>query len=223
MASLRDENILASLRKIVSEANKAGIPVHDIVFHLDKEIQLNGVTRWTRLRTWVPCILPCLLVVFLLHVPFVQLWNGSFCVFPTPMVMVGMIQPLANCSICQGLTEAPRLVNLSRKDFALHHAHSSRPIVVVGAALNWSATQELSYEYFQSLYQRYPDAIQNDMAKGQFFSYSSNIRNLKDLFELSSERAAMTHERWYIGWYVHNGSCSHSPQWDTVSCTMQVY
>jgi hypothetical protein len=91
-------------------------------------------------------------------------------------------------------------VNITRKEFALHYAHSSQPVVVVRAALHWSAMQVFSYDYFRNLYSTFPDAIDADTSKGQFFSYNSNIRNLKELFDLPSERAAMTTERWYIGW-----------------------
>ena len=196
-----ESDVLSTLRRIVSDGDKAGIPAHDILAVLDEE---RKPSQTTRLQNLFSCTLfiPCLFFGFLLHIPVLQIWNGSFCVIPSPSMVVGMIQPIANCSVCQGVTEAPRLVNLSRKDFALKHAHNSRPIVVVGAAMNWSAMEVLSYEYFQRLYQRYPDAVDGDMTKGQFFSYSSNIRNLKDLFELSSERVAMVSERWYIGWYA---------------------
>jgi len=57
-----------------------------------------------------------------------------------------------------------------------------------------------SYNYFKDLYQQSPEAIDSDTEKGQFFSYSSNIRNLKELFELSSEGVSMATEKWYIGW-----------------------
>jgi histone arginine demethylase JMJD6 len=200
---MEESCVLSSLRKIVSDGDNAGIPLHEILATLDEERKPTKATSITRLRNSVSCtplIIPCLIFGLLLHVPVLQIWNGSFCALPTPAMMIGMIQPVADCNVCEGVAEAPRLVNLSRKDFALQHAHSSKPIVVVGAALNWSAMEVLSYEYFQSLYQRYPDAVDGDMSKGQFFSYSSNIRHLEDLFELSSERAAMISERWYIGW-----------------------
>ena len=203
---MEESFVLSSLRNIVSDGDNAGIPLHEILATLDEERKPTKATSITRLRNYMSCslaIIPCLIFGLLLHVPVLQIWNGSFCALPTPAMMFGMIQPIADCNICEGVAEAPRLVNLSRKDFALQHAHSSKPIVVVGAAMNWSAMDVLSYEYFQSLYQRYPDAVDGDMSKGQFFSYSSNIRHLEDLFELSSERAAMISERWYIGWYEH--------------------
>lgn len=145
-------------------------------------------------------VIPALFCVFLLHFPLLQLFTGSTCVLSPPLMLTEIMHPLVNCSMCQGVTEAPRFVNLTRKEFALHHAHSSRPIVVVGAALDWPAMQVFSYDYFRGLYYSFPESLDADTSKGQFFSYSSNIHDLKELFELTSERAAMITERWYIGW-----------------------
>ena len=206
---------LSSLRLILSDAERTGTSLQEILSLLDEErgSDRNGES-WNARRAacavWsliqrLFTIIPCLFIGFLLHAAVLQVLSGSFCVVPMPMVIAGMMTPPANCDVCQGVKGAPRLVNPSRKEFVLHHAHTSRPIVVVGAALNWSAVEVFSYEYFRRIYQRFPDAIDSD---GQFFSYSSNIQNLKELFELSSERATMTSERWYIGWYVFYSLCS---------------
>lgn len=201
------EDVVSSICKLVRKANKAGIPLEDILKCLDNERTYinktshdSGWSVWSCAAFSLFKLIPGLLVVLLLHLPVLQFFNGSSCIIPTPDVILGMVSPLANCSVCHGVTEAPRLVNLTRKEFAIHHAHSCRPIVVVGAASDWPAMQVFSYDYFRNLYHKYPEAINADTGAGQFFSYSSNIRNLKDLFDLSSERAAMTEETWYIGW-----------------------
>ena len=110
------------------------------------------------------------------------------------------MHPKFDCNFCEGLTGAPRQTNLSQYEFVHKYAYTSRPILVVGAASDWPAMDVFSYDYFKSLYQQSPEAIESDMESGQFFSYSSNIQNLKDLFDLSSERVSMTTEKWYIGW-----------------------
>ena len=102
--------------------------------------------------------------------------------------------------VCEGVTGALRFVNLSREDFVHHHAYGAKPIVVEGAALGWSAMDVFSYDYFKSLYLQTPGSLDDDNIKGQFFSYSSNIMDLKDLFQLPAELAEMKTERWYIGW-----------------------
>ena len=198
---------MSGLLEALRDAEKAGVALEDILKCLNTETKpTRSIAHQSRypFRNSASFIflhlMPAVSFVFLLHFPLVKFLSGASCLLPAPVLLRDMIQPLTNCSVCQGVTEAPRLLNLTPKDFALHHAYSSRPIVVAEAALHWPAMHVFSYEYFQSLYYRYPDAIGADTSKGQFFSYSSNIRNLKELFELPSEKVAMTTERWYIGW-----------------------
>lgn len=198
---------MSSLSEALKDAEKVGVPLEDILNCLNTETKpIRSTAHQSRycIRNTpsfiVLQLVPAVSLVFLLHFPLLKLLSGASCLFPAPVLFMGMIHPLANCSVCLGVTEAPRLLNLTPKDFALHHAYSSRPIIVAEAALHWSAMHVFSYDYFQSLYSRYPDAIDADTNEGQFFSYSSNIRNLKELFELTGERVAMTTESWYIGW-----------------------
>ena len=208
MAVSRGETV-SSLCELLKESEKVGISLEDILKCLDSKDVSAGVSRswwrskcsiWKWFRFTVLNILPVLFLAFLLYFPVVQLINESPCVLHAPMGFGEIMHPIVNCSMCKGLTEAPRLTNLSRHEFMERHAHSSRPIVVVGAASHWPAIDIFSYDYFKGLYQSHPDGIETDMNTGQFFSYSSNIKNLKELFELSSESAAMETERWYIGW-----------------------
>ena len=200
--------IHSRLSQILSDAERSGVTHNEIMALLDLQKEPSARVPGTagmreflyRALLTSPAkwyLVPFLLVTSIFYIPTLQLWNHSSCIFPAPVIMV---QPLADCAVCRGVTGAPRLVGISRKNFSLHHAHSSRPIVVVGAALDWPALEIFSYEYFRGLYQNFPDAIDSDTSKGQFFAYSSNIPTLKDLFQLSPERAAMTTESWYIGW-----------------------
>lgn len=208
MAVSRQEAV-SNLCQLLKESEKAGIPLEDILKCLDSKDACAGVNHswwrpkcslWKWFRFTLLNILPVMFLAFLLYFPAVQLINESPCVVQAPMVFGEIMHPIVNCSMCKGLTEAPRLTNLSRREFMEHHAHSSRPIVVVGAASHWPAMDIFSYSYFKGLYQSHPDGIETDTNTGQFFSYSSNIKNLKELFELSSESVAMERERWYIGW-----------------------
>ena len=201
--------MLSGLCELAKDSQKAGIPLEDILECLDAVTEtkhINGQSKSARcsFKNYISFTLfklfPALFLVLLLYFPVLRVFNSSACVLPSPGLLSDVMHPLANCSMCQGVKGAPRLVNLSRNEFMLRHAHSSRPIVVVRAALHWPAMKTFSYEYFRSLYRSHPDAIDSDTTEGQFFSYSSNIRNLRELFELTSERATMTTERWYIGW-----------------------
>ena len=104
------------------------------------------------------------------------------------------------CRVCEGVEGALRFVNLSREDFIHQHAYSAKPIVVEGAARGWPAMEVFSYDYFKDLYLQTPGSLDDDYTKGQFFSYSSSIMDLKGLFQLPVEQAEMKTERWYIGW-----------------------
>lgn len=196
------EDVVSSLLEIIRDAERGGVPLEDTLKCLDNEARsfTHPYTSRYLPRKSASYIVLAISFVFLLHFPLWKLLGGASCLLPAPVLLREVIPPLVNCSICQGVTEAPRLVNLTRKHFALHHAHSSQPIVVAEAALHWQAMHMFSYDYFRNLYDKYPDAVGADTTKGQFFSYSSNIRNLKELFDISSERVAMTTERWYIGW-----------------------
>lgn len=192
------EVLVKNLRRLLSHAKVSGAPTKVILLILNDELQRN-TTKMLALKKLALRVLSALIIV-LVSYGAIQLRNGPYCFVPTLMVIPGMTQPIADCNMCKGVTGAPRLVNLSRRDFILHHAYSTRPVVVLRAALNWSATSLFSYDYFRSLYTTFPGALDSDASNGQFFSYSSNIRDLKDLFELSYERATMHSERWYIGW-----------------------
>ena len=196
------EEVLSGLHNVLRDAEQSGVPLKAILNCLDNEINSSSRSwsTWNFVSFTSFKLIPALVLVVLLHIPLLQVISGSVCILPAPLFITGLIHPLANCSACQGVTEAPRLVNLTRKNFVLHYAHSLQPIVVVEAALHWPAMEVFSYDYFRSLYSSYPEAINADTSKGQFFSYSSNICNLKELFDLPSERAAMVAEKWYVGW-----------------------
>lgn len=147
-------------------------------------------------------LLPLAFALRLLYHPVSELATRSPCLIARPEILTEILayHPPSDCEFCRGVTEAPRLSNLTREDFVHKHAYTARPILVAGAALNWSAIDHFSYDFFKELYLSTPGAIESDDEAGQFFPYSSTIRNLRELFSLSSEEATMATERWYIGW-----------------------
>lgn len=145
-------------------------------------------------------VYPLIFLLSLLAYPLFKLFAGSPCLLTEITPFAELFMPFVNCDICNGVTEAPRLVNLSQEEFIRKYAYNSKPIVVVGAASDWPALNTFSYDYFKDLYLSMPGALQADNTRGQFFAYSSSIQNLQDLFELPSEIASMSKEKWYIGW-----------------------
>ena len=146
--------------------------------------------------------LPAMLLLLLLGYPAWQVSDGSVCLLRELSPFGEAVTPMVDCAICEGVTEAPRLFNLSQDDFIRNYAYTSKPILVVGAVSNWSALDVVSYDYFKSIYMDSLDSLEVDHDSGQFFAYGSNIRDLKDLFSLPSDVATMKTEKWYIGWYV---------------------
>lgn len=149
-------------------------------------------------------VYPIIFGLLLLSYPLVRMMAGYACLLSEVSPFGEAVTPVVSCEICEGVTGAPKLNNISMDDFVRNHAYTSKPVLVEGAVSNWSALRVFSYEYFKSLYVNSPESLEDDNSKGQFFAYSSNIRDLKDLFSLPSEVATMEAEKWYIGWYVAN-------------------
>lgn len=145
---------------------------------------------------------PVLFISLLPVYPAFKMFTGSACLLTELSPFGEVVTPMADCVICEGVTEAPRLFNLSKDDFIRNYAYTSKPILVVGAVSHWSALEVFSYDYFKSIYMNSQESLEEDHNSGQFFAYSSNIRDLKDLFSLPSDMATMETEKWYIGWYV---------------------
>ena len=108
--------------------------------------------------------------------------------------------PVTDCSFCAGITEAPRLKNLSMDDFVRKYAYTGVPIVVTDATDGWKARKLFTYNYFKNLYADNPKSLVEDTKEGQFFMYRSDLEDLYDLFTLPEERAALRGKKWYIGW-----------------------
>jgi histone arginine demethylase JMJD6 len=69
-----------------------------------------------------------------------------------------------------------------------------------GATKNWSAPNVFNLEFFKGLYTE--EALKITMERCQFFGYKTELTTLKELFEMSAERANLEpgEKPWYIGW-----------------------
>lgn len=216
-----EEGVVAGIRRLLKTAKARGLTDEDI----NRYLKENGYSFTSRTnkktdevvegKQPVPyktraCSLinlvafklsPALLILYTLLYPlFNGMVAGSTCLVTHLSPFGEVIVPLANCDMCRGVHGAPRLSNLSREDFVRHYAYSSRPILVEGAVLNWSAVEVFSYDYFKDLYLSVPGSLEEDNFTGQFFAYNSNVGNLKELFSLPVEVASMQAEKWYVGW-----------------------
>ena len=141
-------------------------------------------------------LIPALMALSIIMYPILNMVTGATCLLTKISPFGEVMMPVVNCDMCKNVLEAPRLSNLGRDDFIRNYAYKGKPILVEGAASNWSAVEVFSYEYLKSLYLSVPKSLES----GQFFAYDSNIRDLKELFTLPTEVALMQTEKWYIGW-----------------------
>ena len=140
--------------------------------------------------------LPCLLVLLYVLQRLESLWYEHPCLLPRIVPYGEVTLPVADCDICSNMSEVPAIENVTVAFFLNEYAYSSRPVLMKGAAKDWPATRLFSYEYFRQLYSQNPQTVHH----GQFFAYSSNIESLDEFMSMSSDRASMKTETWYIGW-----------------------
>lgn len=146
-------------------------------------------------------------ILFLLTIPSLFAYSaistireGSHCI-SWWLPFDGLVSlPPTDCSFCAGVTEAPRLKNLSIEDFVHKYAYTGVPIIVTDATSRWRARKLFTYNYFKELYADNPQSLEDDTKEGQFFTYRSDLDDLYDLFTLPEERAALRGKKWYIGW-----------------------
>ena len=195
------------MRKAIKKAKYDGVTDAQILALAKRGGYLDDhMTSDLPRRIW--SIFNCLLfkvypIVFLLLLPVYPLFRmmgGYACLLVEVSPFGEAVVPMVDCAICEGVTSAPRLTNLSMDDFIRNYAYTSRPILVEGAVSNWPAVKVFSYDFFKSLYSQAPESLEEDHDNGQFFAYGSNIRDLKELFSLPTEVATMATEKWYIGW-----------------------
>ena len=203
-----DSQLYTELKGILENARSDGLSETEIQECLEKE----GLTQelpspsqlmhkaWRLLDILIFKVYPLLFLLSLFAYPSYKAFTGSPCLVSDVFPLSEAVTPFVDCKICKGVTQAPRLTNLSQEDFIRNYAYQSKPILVVGAASDWPALDLFSYDYFKDLYLSRPAAMEGDNEQGEFFAYSSSINDLSDLFALPSEVASMSKEKWYIGW-----------------------
>ena len=76
------------------------------------------------------------------------------------------------------------------------------PVVVTDGTKNWTAPEVFSFKFFKGIYKNNSPALDNYDDKCQFFPYRTNFNSLRDVFNMSDERAQLKDgtKPWYIGW-----------------------
>lgn len=199
-------DVQEKLSALLEEAKEDG--VSDVIVRKILESELSSLPKYQKTK----CTVSRIVYVSLFYaLPLLSLlsfvgygaWNYSQdypCYYFVPEPLHEIMGPLIDCNFCKGIDHAPRLSNLSQVEFIQKYGFSGQPIIVTDATSSWKAMSVFSYDFFKQLYMSRPGSLDNDTESGQFFQYSSNIRNLQELFSMSEDSVKFKNERWYIGW-----------------------
>ncbi|CAH0398843.1 unnamed protein product [Chilo suppressalis] len=126
------------------------------------------------------------------------------CVIPANYLVWEATRPLADCAYCENVTEPIILYNVTRQEFA-EYSYSSKPIIVKNAINHWRATKEFSFDLFKRLYLHTDGSYESFDEGCQFLNFKSDLFTLREVFEMSDERARNEPGQypWYVGW----GNC----------------
>lgn len=119
-------------------------------------------------------------------------------------LLLDLVRPPVDCSICRNLTTVDRVSEISPELFELKYAYSGVPVVITDATKNWTALAAFSFEFFRDIYADDSPVLTMSESNCQFFPYKTSFHNLSEVFHMSDARAQMTggSEPWYIGWSV---------------------
>lgn len=123
---------------------------------------------------------------------------GIRCLVPHNYFTWEATRPLSDCLFCSNLTQVLELPNVTREQFK-PYAYSSRPIVIRGAFLHWSAMKVFDFNFFKELYESV-DSIEEPEC--QFLHFKSDFITLQDIFSMSDSRVKNLpgEKSWYVGW-----------------------
>lgn len=124
--------------------------------------------------------------------------ESSLCAVDNSIFVLEAARPIADCKMCEGLTEVPKLSDITVETFVHDHAYTGRPLVVKDATKNWTAMNVFTYEYFLHVYT--DSALNATDDECQFFPYQTEFHSLREVFNMSKERVMFKAEPWYIGW-----------------------
>ncbi|KAL0268798.1 UNVERIFIED_CONTAM: hypothetical protein PYX00_010613 [Menopon gallinae] len=117
-----------------------------------------------------------------------------------PDTLTKVFRPPVQCSMCQGITHVEKVANLTPDLFEDRYAYSGRPVVITDGMVNWTAREVFSFDFFKGIYETRME--QWSTYGCQFFPYNTEFNHLREVFNMSRERATMVDgtEPWYVGW-----------------------
>lgn len=128
--------------------------------------------------------------------------SSTKCLVDNNAFITELARPLTKCGICRNLDSVPIEHDINAVDFRRKYAYSSVPVLIKDATNEWSAMSVFSYQFFKDLYTGTEGALHYVEEECQFFPYNTDFKTLKDVFNMSGERAKFKDGEtpWYIGW-----------------------
>ncbi|XP_046832779.1 uncharacterized protein LOC124430367 isoform X1 [Vespa crabro] len=148
---------------------------------------------------WILCLLLLWLVGSFVWKYVLSTYRYDKCLVEFPILTQKIFRPPEDCSICWDVQNVEKISNVDPVHFEERYAYSGRPVIIMDAMTNWTATKIFSYSFFKSLYG-------GEQAGCQFFPYKTEFRSLLDVFNMSQSRSLLEAgtKPWYVGcgdWY----------------------
>lgn len=192
-------------KQLKTKALENGVTEKEVIRQFLSELRSESSSRTNRRGKWLKLVFSLLFLPLLLASLGYYAFNNLFeetspCAVDNSLFVLEAARSIADCKMCEGLTEVPKHSGLTREAFVDKYAFSAKPLVVQDATINWTAMQEFSYEYFRKLYSESETALNVTDEECQFFPYKTEFHALREVFNISKERAEFKAEPWYIGW-----------------------
>lgn len=215
---------LAKIRfkKLYKKAKELNISDSDLQsFSFVKKHKINKVNVFCILSKWIAAA-SIIVILFggaiygatnkgYIEAKLIAEWTSLFtgadlqtdnCIIPFSEYILDFLRPPVNCEFCRDVKGFDRVKNLSQDDFVKIYAYSGRPVIVTDATLNWTASQQFSFDFFKKLYKKNSPVFNDDSSNRdcQFFPYKTNFNGLYDVFKMSKHMKDMRGDPWYVGW-----------------------
>lgn len=207
MAAVKGVEELAILFSDLREKSlKGGETVENIRSEFLRQVVKDRQTSSKKRRNFkwfLIVVLPVVLALAFYYFDVIELLevNKEPCLVNVNEIFIEVTRKRTNCSLlCEGLTEIPRVSDLTKREFATKYAYTGRPVVVVDGAKDWSAVDRFNFTFFKDLFDKNKDAYRVNEEECQFFPYRTEFISLEQAMNMSKERSEWKAEPWYFGW-----------------------
>ena len=199
--SIRERERMQSLEQKLRKLRDENASISEQVFLKELSDAANRPKRrWASISAFGAAAL-ALIAAIVFYEAETLLGNENACAIENNVVMMQLAQPIVDCSrAC--IDSVPRVpaARVSRSEFARKYAYSGHPVVVTGAARNWSALANFGHQFFRDVYRRVPNSVELTETECQFFEYNTDMESLSEFLGMTEKRASLKEDSWYIGW-----------------------